>query len=435
MTQQSQGFIDSLLKASGVEVIPKEASWLKEHQSVARSRALAKELPKVSDEKWRFTDISPLYRTSLSCPDPEGVVDQSLLKAFYIPEATQTVVLINGVYASELSAGTTDPGVKVLNLESALKDPKLSELVREKISDKDNEDFSIFYDINNALFADILIVEVSANADRGDVIHILNVSSGKRSFNHPRVLVVAREGSSGTIIEDYIGMGGNGYMVNSVFQCSIERGAELAHIKLQRDDVTAYHLSQTTAEIQRDARYKNWSISVGALASRHDVNVIQMEVGGTSSLRGLAIGNGKRLVDTHSVVEHRHPNGQSSQLHKTIANDQSNIVFNGKIKVHKGAQQTNASQQNRNLILSRRASVDTKPELEIFADDVKCAHGATVGEMSDEELFYLKTRGLDETSARNLLNYAFAREVIEDNPISSITSIVESYIRQSSIVE
>jgi Fe-S cluster assembly protein SufD len=122
-------------------------------------------------------------------------------------------------------------------------------------------------------------------------------------------------------------------------------------------------------------------------------------------------------------------------LHKTIANDQSNIVFNGKIKVHKGAQQTNASQQNRNLILSRRASVDTKPELEIFADDVKCAHGATVGEMSDEELFYLKTRGLDEMSARNLLNYAFAREVIEDNPISSITSIVESYIRQGSIAE
>jgi hypothetical protein len=132
MTQQSQAFIDSLLKASGVEVIPKEASWLKEHQSVARSRALAKELPKVSDEKWRFTDISPLYRTSLSCPDPERVVDQSLLKAFYIPEATQTVVLINGVYASELSAGSTDSGVKVLNLERALKDPKLSELVREK---------------------------------------------------------------------------------------------------------------------------------------------------------------------------------------------------------------------------------------------------------------------------------------------------------------
>ena len=151
MTQQSQAFIDSLLKASGVEGIPKEASWLKEHQSVARSRALAKELPKVSDEKWRFTDISPLYRTSLICPDHEGVVDQSLLKAFYIPEATQTVVLINGVYASELSAGSTDSGVKVLNLESALKDPKLSELVREKISDRDNEDFSIFYDINNAL--------------------------------------------------------------------------------------------------------------------------------------------------------------------------------------------------------------------------------------------------------------------------------------------
>jgi Fe-S cluster assembly protein SufD len=155
----------------------------------------------------------------------------------------------------------------------------------------------------------------------------------------------------------------------------------------------------------------------------------QREDGGHIAIKGLALGHDKRIVDMHSCIEHTKPHGQSIQVHKTIAGDRSKIVFNGKVKVHKGAQQTNSSQQNRNLLLSARASVDTKPELEIFADDVKCAHGATVGQVSEDELFYLKSRGLDDDLARNLLNYAFAKEVIEDLPIKSLGAVIESYIR------
>ena len=182
--------------------------------------------------------------------------------------------------------------------------------------------------------------------------------------------------------------------------------------------------------VDNGASYRNWSISVGAAVSRHNLVTRQRQEGGDIQIKGLALGHEKRIVDTHSCIEHTEPHGESNQVHKTIAGGRSKVVFNGKVKVHKNAQQTNSSQQNRNLLLSARASVDAKPELEIFADDVKCAHGATVGQVSEDELFYLKTRGLDDVMARNVLNYAFAKEVIDDLPIASLAGVIESYIKE-----
>jgi Fe-S cluster assembly protein SufD len=247
-------------------------------------------------------------------------------------------------------------------------------------------------------------------------------------------MLLAEKQAKICILEDYLGLGGFGYMTNAVSELSISAGAEVIHVKLQRDDDSAFHIAHTHVGVDNGAVYRNWSVSVGGAVSRHNLVTRQREEGGHIEIKGLALGHDKRIVDTHSCIEHTKPHGQSIQVHKTIAGGRSKIVFNGKVKVHQDAQQTNSSQQNRNLLLSARASVDAKPELEIFADDVKCAHGATVGQVNDDELFYLKTRGLDDGVARNLLNYAFAKEVIDDLPIKSLAGVIESYIKQQTRV-
>jgi Fe-S cluster assembly protein SufD len=180
--------------------------------------------------------------------------------------------------------------------------------------------------------------------------------------------------------------------------------------------------------MEADSRYRNWSVATGGKISRHNLNVYQRGVGIDCEMNGLALISGRQLADTHSSIDHALPHGNSRQVHKTIAGGSAHAVFNGKIMVREGAQQTNSSQQSRNMLLSPRASVDTKPQLEIFADDVKCAHGATVGQVDAEEIFYLKSRGLSETDARNLLIYAFAAEVVSRIPVASLVAVLESQI-------
>jgi len=204
--------------------------------------------------------------------------------------------------------------------------------------------------------------------------------------------------------------------------------AEVTHVKLQREADTAFHIANTSVRMQADARYRNWSLGIGGRISRHNLNVYQHGTGIDCEMHGLAMISGRQHADTHSSIDHAFPHGTSRQIHKTIAGGSAHAVFNGKIMVRKGAQQTNSSQQSRNLLLSPRATVDTKPQLEIFADDVKCAHGATVGQMDDDEVFYLKSRGLSESAARNLLTYAFAKEVVEHIPVASLVSVLESHI-------
>jgi len=293
---------------------------------------------------------------------------------------------------------------------------------------------SAFCEMNTALFKDIVVVHADNRGVDRETIHILNISTGKHTFNHPRLMLLAEKQAKICILEDYLGLGGFGYMTNAVSELSISAGAEVIHVKLQRDDDSAFHIAHTHVGVDNGAVYRNWSVSVGGAVSRHNLVTRQREEGGHIEIKGLALGHDKRIVDTHSCIEHTKPHGQSIQVHKTIAGGRSKIVFNGKVKVHQDAQQTNSSQQNRNLLLSARASVDAKPELEIFADDVKCAHGATVGQVNDDELFYLKTRGLDDGVARNLLNYAFAKEVIDDLPIKSLAGVIESYIKQQTRV-
>ena len=431
MSEQSIEFTASLLKDNGASLELSQEQWLKERQQEARSQLENHSLPTTAEEEWRFTDLTGLYKRTLSVPRADAPVDAAVVRSLVIPEALSSIVLVDGVYSPDMSsvdAGKTK--IRVSDLKAALQDESLTSLLKDQLNKIDGDGISAFGEMNTALFKDIVVIHVGSGVQAFETIHVLNVSTGKQTFNHPRLLLIAEKQAKVCLFEDYVGIGGFEYMTNSVSELSLAADSEVIHVKLQRDDDSAYHIAHTHVGVDSGALYRNWSISVGAAVSRHNLVTRQRQEGGSIKIKGLALGHGKRIVDTHSCIEHTQPHGESNQVHKTIAGGRSKVVFNGKVKVHKNAQQTNSSQQNRNLLLSARASVDAKPELEIFADDVKCAHGATVGQVSEDELFYLKTRGLDDAIARNVLNYAFAKEVIDDLPIQSLGGVIESYIKE-----
>ncbi len=431
MSEQSIEFAASLLQDNGAGTEFSQQEWLKERQQEARAQLKMYPLPTTAEEEWRFTDLTALYKSTLSVPRVDVSVDPSVINSLLIPEAVSSIVLVDGVYSPDMSV--VDEGkakIKVSNLKAALQDKSLTSILKDKLNRIPGDGISAFGEMNTALFKDIAVIHVDSSVREFETIHVLNVSTGKHTFSHPRLLLIAEKQAKVCILEDYVGIGGFGYMTNSVSEISLAAGAQVIHVKLQRDDDSAYHIAHTHVGVDNGASYRNWSISVGAAVSRHNLVTRQRQEGGDIQIKGLALGHEKRIVDTHSCIEHTEPHGESNQVHKTIAGGRSKVVFNGKVKVHKNAQQTNSSQQNRNLLLSARASVDAKPELEIFADDVKCAHGATVGQVSEDELFYLKTRGLDDVMARNVLNYAFAKEVIDDLPIASLAGVIESYIKE-----
>jgi Fe-S cluster assembly protein SufD len=223
-----------------------------------------------------------------------------------------------------------------------------------------------------------------------------------------------------TVVEDYVGLQDGASCVNAVTEIAVGPNAHVRHVRRQREGPASFHIATCAVRLERDASYRSVAVAVGARISRYNLNVLQAGEGTSCQLDGLALIRDRQLADTHSFIDHAHPHGTSRQLHKCVVGGHAHAVFNGRIMVRRGAQRTDSAQASRNLLLSRRAHVDTKPQLEIFADDVKCAHGATVGQLEAEELFYLQSRGLGERVARGLLTYGFAAEIVDRIPVPSI---------------
>ena len=248
-------------------------------------------------------------------------------------------------------------------------------------------------------------IELSFAADEGTAIF-------------PHVVVIAEAGSKATIVETYASTA-RGF-TNAAIQIVVEDNANLTHYRVQKDAPEAFHYGVTEVSLNRGSIYNSTNINLGGALSRHDIDVKFTAEGGEAFVDGLYMLNGSQHSDTHSIIDHQVPNCTSHQTYKGVMNDKSRAVFNGKVFVRENAHGTDAQQSNKNLLLSNEARVDTKPQLEIFNDDVKCSHGATVGQLEEEELFYLLTRGLPETLARNLLTYGFAEEIINKIGIESI---------------
>ncbi len=293
----------------------------------------------------------------------------------------------------------------------------------ESMSDEDVDRLSRFafrrngFAALNLAFAAIKVIRIAKETSVTEPIE-LSFSAGENTAIFPHVIVIAEAGSKATIIESYDSTAKS--FTNSAVQIFVEDNANLTHYRVQKDSLDAFNVGTTEVALGYGSRYDSTNINLGASVSRHDIDLKFTAEGGEAWVDGLYMLGGGQHHDTHSIIDHTVPNCTSHQNYKGVLNDKSRGVFNGKVFVRENAHGTDAQQSNKNLLLSNNARVDTKPQLEIFNDDVKCSHGATVGQLEEEELFYLLTRGLPETLARNLLTYGFAEEIINKIKIESI---------------
>lgn len=269
----------------------------------------------------------------------------------------------------------------------------------------------------NLAFASLRVLRIGKETSIAEPIH-LSFAGEEGSALFPHVLVVAEAGSKATIIESYASPGRS--LVNTAVQVVVEDNANLTHYRVQRESTDGYHVGTTEVSLGAGSRYDATNINLGGAISRHDIDLKFMAEGSEAWVDGLYMLDGTQHSDTHSIIDHTVPNCTSHQNYKGVLNGKSRGVFNGRVFVREDAHGTDAHQSNKNLLLSNEARVDTKPQLEIFNDDVKCAHGATVGQLEEEELFYLLTRGLPENLARNLLTYGFAEEIINKIAIETV---------------
>lgn len=391
---------------------PRPAEW-EPVRKAAEAALEGQELPTTKHEDWKYTDLKSLRETNF-VPGKHREVD---IKERILPEARGTrLVFVNGHFdphCSNISA--LPPGVRMLRLSSASEAAcALGSLATPLSSD-------VFANLNTARFTDGAFIFVPKNIRVEPVLHILFVSDqegAQPNCSLPRLLVVLERGATLNLVEEYWGHGRT--MTNGVTEILMREGAELVHERIQRESPEAFHFSSLRAHLDRDACYISRTITLGARFSRQSPHIVLADEGAQLTLDGLALLGEHQLADTHSFIDHTKSHGTSRQLHKAIVDGKARAVFNGRIFVRPGAQQTDAQQQSRNLLLSEEAQVDTKPELEIFADDVKCAHGAAVGQLDPEELFYLQSRGLNLTTARNLLTYGFAADLLAHIPVASL---------------
>ncbi|MEO6363272.1 MAG: Fe-S cluster assembly protein SufD, partial [Caldimonas sp.] len=256
-------------------------------------------------------------------------------------------------------------------------------------------------------------------------VHVLFIASEAGVASHPRILLVAEAGSALTLIEDHVAMHEGAYFTNPVAEIVLAANARVEHLRVQRESGAAIHVAVCAVALGQGSRYHSVSVALGAKLSRLGLDVALAGEGVQCSLDGMALIGDSQVADTHSSIRHLAPHGSSRQLHKAIVDGAAHAVFKGRVRVGAGAQQTDSAQSSRNLLLSARAQVDTLPQLEILADDVKCTHGATVGQLASEEVFYLRSRGLSEAAARDLLTYAFGAEVIDRIPVASLRRQLE----------
>ena len=400
-------------------------AWINALRAEAVDRLGVLTVPTMRDEEWRFTDISPLTRLSFQPVHSATSLQAADIERFYLEEAITRLVFVDGVYAPQLSSLATDGGVVVANLPAAV--AAHTAAIKPHLGRHAAFHNNVFAALNTAFLHDAALIVVPHDVALAAPVHLLFIATQTEVASYPRCLLVAESGSSVTLIEDYVALQDEAYFINPVTEIALADQARVNHIRVQRDSDKAFHIANCAVSLGRSSNYQSVSIALGAQISRYNLNVLLAE-GAECAVAGLALIADRQLADTHTCIDHAQPHGVSRQLHKCIVGGSAHAVFNGKVMVRQGAQRTDSVQSSRNLLLTRKAHVDTKPQLEIFADDVKCAHGATVGQLDSEEVFYLQSRGLSNSVARNLLTYAFGAEIIERIPVASLKHQLEQMV-------
>jgi len=407
------------------------ARWLEGLRQSGLDRFREAGFPNPRDEDWRFLNLAPLVGQSfrLAGADASRVRAADVAQYRFAIPGAHTLVFVNGRFAPALSDIHALPGgVSVVNLAGAIS--AKAGILQEHLGKYARLEASGFTALNTAFLRDGLFVHVPAGAEVESPIHALFVSDERAAgaAAHPRNLILLERGARAAVIESHVGLGDGAYFVNAVTEAVVAEGARFEHVKIQRESEGAFHVGTTHVRFGPASRGVSHSVSFGAALCRNNLDVVLDGPGIGAQMFGLYMGRGKQEVDNHTSLLHAHPNCSSREVYKGILDGQSHGVFNGKIYVTPIAQKTDAKQTNRALLLSDRATIDTKPQLEIFADDVKCTHGATVGNLDQLAAFYLRSRGINEVLARKILTYAFAAEVLEEIPYEQVRTTLEGVV-------
>lgn len=389
--------------------------WLLAIRRKAFARFAELGFPTTRDEEWQNTNVASLAKTAFEpAGRPPVSVTAKQIKPFTFGAAdVGRLVFVDGRFAPELSSLDGLPKtITVANLASVIKSGNAT--VEHHLSKHACFEDQAFTALNTALMEDGAFVHVPKGVVVEQLIHIIHISTARKtpSATHPRNLIVAETSSQVTVAETYAGLGDGVYLTNTVTEIVAHDNAIVDHCKVVREGEQAYHMSTLQIHQFRDTTVTSHAFMMGGSLTRNDINAVLDGEGGTCTLNGLSMLDGTQHVDNHLHVDHAKPHCDSREFFKNVLDGSSRGVFSGRIVVHKDAQKTDAKQSNMSLLLSDKSQADSKPQLEIFADDVKCTHGATIGQIDKDAVFYLRSRGLNEREAHGMLVYAFARESI-----------------------
>lgn len=403
----------------------------------SRTELLLKEqtFPSPRQEDWRFTDLSALLAIAFTSPGATSgatTVAEADIADLRLPETTGAqLVVVNGRFSAELSqVEGLPPGAIVGSLRTLATQLDPDQLTDRLAQASGGHD--VFTALNTVGFGDAVVVWLPRNSVVEPPLQIIYVSQPETHplIVQPRCLVVAESGSALTLIEDFWGEASDTHFTNAVTELWLDANAQVTHSRIQREGSGTFQIAKTVVTQARDSQYLGTAIDFGAKLARHNWEVYQTGEQTTTKLYGLGAIAATQHSDTHSLVALSHPHGVVEQAHKAIVDGKAHSVFNGRMAVAQKAQHTSASQLNRNLLLSDQARVDTKPQLEIVADNVKCAHGATVSQLQSDEIFYLQSRGISASQAQRLLIYAFAMEILDRIPLVTLRSRLAQTIAQ-----
>lgn len=405
--------------------------WLQQLRRDAIDAFAQRGFPTRHDEEWKYTSVAGFEQHAFAaCTAGSDAIQDSVLStlaAHVVLDAGRAhfLVFCNGRYASALSAPGHQSGMRLTSLAEALE--AAPETVEPYLVDAD-ECLSAFMTLNSAFMADGAFLHLTRGTVLEQPVHLLFLSNQPGRASTTRNIVVAESGAHAVVVEHHVGLDGIAYFTNAVTRIVAAENAVIEHHKLQQEGGGAFHVAGFHALQQRDSRLASHSITLGGVLTRNDITTAFDATGCEAVLDGLYLVGGNQHVDNHTRIDHCSPHGTSRENYRGVLDGRARAVFNGKVVVHPGAQKTNAFQANHNLLLSRDAEIDSKPELEIHADDVKCNHGATIGQLDERQLFYLRSRGIDELAARAVLVHAFAHDVIERIRVASLRARLEQIL-------
>ena len=432
MTPQADNGTESLVAKFSQMEPGTQPKWLLPVRKAGIACFAEAGFPTLRDEDWRFTNVAPIAKLNFQLAGEvavNGAETKVVSESVFAKLTGHRLVFVNGFFSAKLSSiKPVSGGVRIENLASAL--AKDSALIEKHLGQYAQAKGNAFAALNQAMFTDGAFIFVPQGAEVAEPVQLIYISSAKQNGEviQPRNLVIAEANSKLTVVESYLATGNVAYLTNAVTEILAGDNASVEHIKVQDEAASAFHIATIAGEFGRASNVTVHSFALGAKLSRNNIRTNLAGEGLECILNGLYLTKDEQLADHHMIVEHAQPHCASHEYFNGILDDKSKGVFHGRILVREIAQKTDAKQTNKNLLLSDDAGADTKPQLEIYADDVKCTHGATIGQLNDESIFYLRSRGMSKDTARQMLIHAFAGEIIERIKCEPAREVIDTLV-------